>query len=189
MKFILLALVLVTICCAQSDNDWIRFQSKYGKSYRLASEVATRRAIWESNLKQINQHNEEFAKGQQTYTLGENEFADMTFEEFSKQYLGISATVLKDMEQNSNKHEMSGLKAAAVDLRDHGIVSEVKNQGSCGSCWSFAAVATVEGAWARSNNISPPDLSEQQLVDCSKGVSGGKQSNFGCNGGWIDPSK
>jgi C1A family cysteine protease len=84
----------------------------------------------------------------------------MTFEEFSKQYLGISATVLKDMEQNSNKHEMSGLKAAAVDLKDQGIVSEVKNQGSCGSCWSFAAVATVEGAWARSNNISPPDLSE-----------------------------
>jgi hypothetical protein len=112
MKFILVALALVSVCLAQSENDWNRFQSKYGKSYRSASEGANKRAVWEANWSKINQHNEEFAKGQQTYTLGENEFADMTFEEFSQERLGLSPSVLRELEENQDLHEISGLRAA-----------------------------------------------------------------------------
>ena len=77
MKFLIAAVALFAVCSALSDTEWANYQARYGKLYRSFDDVKNRRAIWEANWQKINQHNEEYAKGLKSYTLGENQFADM----------------------------------------------------------------------------------------------------------------
>lgn len=59
-------------------------------------------------------------------------------------------------------------KATPVNWTAQGIMTPIKNQGNCGSCYAFAAVAAMESASLIDNN-STISLSEQQIVDCSGG--------------------
>lgn len=76
------------------------------------------------------------------------------------------------------------LKLAVEELpstfnwEDSGKVTGVRNQGGCGSCWIFAAVAALESIYKIQRQVDV-DLSEQQILSC---VSGG----WGCGGGWMD---
>jgi len=68
----------------------------------------------------------------------------------------------------------------SVNWVTSGAVTGVKNQGSCGSCWAFSAVGSLEGVNFIFNGGKLASFSEQQLVDCS-----GSFGNQGCDGGWM----
>lgn len=115
--------------------------------------------------------------GKHGWTQGINDYSDMSFEEFKAEKLMLpqdcSAT-------NSFKVKEDKVKAIpeAYEWNNYGMVSPVKNQGSCGSCWTFSTVGSLESHWnilGKGKNVT---FSEQQLVDCA-----GDFDNHGCNGG------
>ncbi len=108
-----------------------------------------------------------------------NQFADLENHEFVSMMNGYKGC----HHSNSTKvfqPDLSVPKAATVDWRTKGAVTEVKNQGQCGSCWAFSTTGSLEGQHFLKNN-ELVSLSEQNLVDCS-----GKEGNQGCNGGLMD---
>ena len=120
----------------------------------------------------------ENAKGY-SYTLGLNDFSDLTAEEFDKR-LGMRMPSKWHSPTLGQHRGRNTSLPSSVDWRAKGKVTPVKNQGQCGSCWAFSATGALEGAWAIGTNTLV-SLSEQQLVDCS-----GSYGNEGCDGGDMD---
>ena len=152
------------------EEQYQQYLAEYGKSISNGEEYEMRLRIFEEKLKFIEDQNSE----EDSFTVGINQFADMTDEEYTK-YLGYMPITNK-----SPAKEYNGIVAGSVDWRTKGAVNKVQNQGSCGSCWAFSAVAGFEGAYfLKTGKLLK--FSEQQLVDCSKA-----QGNQGCNGGLMD---
>lgn len=100
-----------------------------------------------------------------------------------KQFLGLKMPDLKTYKfnyiENFTNEEKYIPKSDIPDIwnwEQQGAVTSVKNQGTCGSCWTFSTAGNVEGQYYLKNN-QLIDFSEQQMIDCDK-------SNFGCSGGW-----
>ncbi|TKY54415.1 Thiol protease aleurain [Spatholobus suberectus] len=143
----------------------------HGKRYHSVDEIRHRFRIFSDNLRLIRSANER----PRTYTLGVNHFADWTWEEFARHRLGAAQNC--SATHKGNHRLTDAVLPDEKDWRKEGIVSEVKDQGHCGSCWTFSTTGALEAAYAQAfgKNIS---LSEQQLVDCARAFN-----NFGCNGG------
>lgn len=146
-----------------TDYSWDDYLDDFGKAYNGIEELS-RHAIWAANMERISKHNAEYLRGEQTWWMSVNQFADMTEEEFQTR-LGRKSGRFPG--------RLSGLRTAspqelpaAVDWRAKGVVTPVKNQGSCGSCWAFAAIETVESALAVETGSAPPVLAPQAYVSC-----------------------
>jgi C1A family cysteine protease len=140
---------------------YIGFLREFGKPIPKGEEFAYRSAVFAENLLRIERHN---AEESHSWKMGVNQFADLTREEFIATYLGERGV------PSSNRAEEpvnAGFKAE-VDWRTKGVVTGVKNQGQCGSCWAFAATAAHESYQIQfKNQPNTINLSEQQLVDCA----------------------
>jgi cathepsin L len=118
----------------------------------------------------------------QNFTMGVNQFTDLTSDEFKSKYVGGPLeTFVGSFGCKSFSSSASGAPAS-VDWRSKGVVNSVRDQGQCGSCWAFATTANAESVWAISKG-QLLDLSEEFLVDCASGVG---YFNMGCNGGNPD---
>jgi cathepsin L len=166
---------------AELNEDWEAYKTKHTKEYENDAEELLRRSIWEKNLKKIQHHNIRYSLGEVSYTLGMNKYGDLTNSEFVEMLNGYKQS---DNVDKSNRISflppLNAQVPAAVDWRTKGYVTEVKDQGQCGSCWAFSATGSLEGQWFHKTGKLIP-LSEQNLVDCSQ-----DQGNEGCNGGLMD---
>jgi C1A family cysteine protease len=159
-------------------KEFTNFQERFSKRYSTIQELESRFSIFRKNFVGILVHNADLS---QNFTMGVNQFTDLTPEEFKTQYVGGLKAEVGSYGCKSFSSSASGAPSS-IDWRTKGAVTSVKDQGQCGSCWTFSATGAVEGAWAISSG-KLVDLSEQELVDCATGISYG---SHGCNGGQME---
>nr|AAR99518.1 cathepsin L protein [Fasciola hepatica] len=178
MRLFILAVLTVGVL-GSNDDLWHQWKRMYNKEYNGADDEH-RRNIWEENVKHIQEHNLRHDLGLVTYTLGLNQFTDMTFEEFKAKYL-TEMSRASDILSHGVPYETNNRAVPdKIDWRESGYVTEVKDQGNCGSCWAFSTTGTMEGQYMKNERTSI-SFSEQQLVDCS-----GPWGNNGCSGGLME---
>lgn len=121
---------------------YLSFQQKHFKNYKSLKEEGFRFTIFQHSLRTIEEHNVKYHKGEESYFLAINKFSDLTEEEFQKLYLGSRPPKTKiDNPHNTFEEEPNKEVPKAVDWREKGVVSSVKDQKDCGACWAFSAVS------------------------------------------------
>jgi len=145
--------------------------------------------IFMDNKNKIAKHNQNYANGKVTFKLGINKYADLLHHEFlnlngfnKSAGLRLSkAGTLSKIDEPITFIDAANVKVPlSVDWRQKGAVTDIKDQGQCGSCWSFSATGALEGQHFRKTGRLV-SLSEQNLVDCSASYG-----NYGCSGGLMD---
>jgi len=170
MRTFALATLAVAVS-AHNEAEFMRHIAKFNLSYGTQEEYSFRLARFLEVDAEIALFN-----ATETSVHAHNKFSTWTSTEY-KRVLGRVAGL--NSFDNSATHVVEGENADSIDWRQLGGVTPVKDQGQCGSCWAFSSTGALEGAHfvATGDLLS---LSEQNLVDCAKGV---KYLNFGCNGG------
>ncbi|KAB0362524.1 hypothetical protein FD754_006680 [Muntiacus muntjak] len=139
------------------------FVTTYNRTYDSKEEASWRMSVFASNMVRAQKIQ---ALDRGTAQYGVTKFSDLTEEEFRTVYLN---PLLKDAPGRSRRPAppVNGAPPPRWDWRDKGAVTDVKDQGMCGSCWAFSVTGNVEGQWflRRGTLLS---LSEQELLDCDK---------------------
>ena len=174
--------------------DFAAYAAEFGKSYGEAAERAARADIFAGRLAVIRAHNADASHG---WKRGVNALTDRTPAELramkglDKAMLhgGKAAAAAKAALARGAPAAPAAPASAAdlppsVDWRDHGAVTPVKNQGECGSCWTFASAETLESHWYLQTG-KLQELSEQFILDCTPNPAqcGGQG---GCAGGTAE---
>lgn len=152
------------------------FKAQHRRAYATPAEEEERFQNFHTSLERIQKHNADLSH---SWQRGLNQFSDMTDQEFHRAVLMAP----QDCSATGPLKTRAGPKAqdlpAHVDWRAKGVISEVKNQGHCGSCWTFATTGCLEAHLAiKYDSWRAPRVSEQQLIDCAQAFD-----NDGCNGG------
>jgi len=169
---LLLSVAFAAAAPALHEEDYqflfTKWMMQHSKSYDI-EEFFQRYGIFKNNLNFVREHNE----GNNTYTVAMNQFGDLTTQEFAKRNTLQAPARVPRVSADASV----GAPLPSIDWRNSGAVTGVKDQGQCGSCYSFASTGSLEGAYKiKTGNLI--SLSEQHIVDCSRAFG-----NLGCSGG------
>jgi len=180
-KLYLLFLYFTTIVCGligKNTHDYNDYLNYYGKDYNSTPKYWNHYYSFNENLDKINKHN----KLNLTWEMGVNKLTDISASDFKNIYLKAKYPKNMIFEGDNRlpiRFDKNTSIPFAVDWRSEGLVTNVKDQGECGSCWAFSAIGSLEGAHAKkTGNLTA--LSEQNLVDCAQNYD-----CHGCEGGWM----
>ena len=162
-----LAVVVITlgafIQMTLAHPSWTEYKQLYNKAFTPA-EDAKREVIYNANMKTADA----MAAKNPLAKFGHNEFSHLSAEEF-KVYHNAEAYYKREAERMNKSEKVTFGDAVAhadkVDWRKKGAVTYVKNQGQCGSCWSFSATGGIEGQWFLAGHTLVA-VSEQEFVSC-----------------------
>ncbi|XP_067619896.1 cathepsin F-like [Eurosta solidaginis] len=145
----------------KSEHLFSKFQIKYNRQYHTVLEHQMRLRIFKQNwqtIKELNCNEMGSAK------YGITEFADLTSTEY-KQCTGLLPRPQGAVSKNMPAVIPTVALPKEFDWREKGVISKVKNQGVCGSCWAFSVTGNVEGLHAvKTGKLE--EYSEQELLDC-----------------------
>lgn len=162
-------------------DEWVTWKLFHAKNYSSAVEDKFRLKIFMENKAKIAKHNALAHQGQKSYFLKMNNFGDLLHHEFIGVMNGYNYEQKQQLTDGFTQIPPAHVELPEeVDWRSHGAVTDVKDQGHCGSCWAFSTTGSLEGQHFRKTGRLV-SLSEQNLVDCSA-----KFGNNGCNGGLMD---
>nr|ABQ23397.1 cathepsin L [Trypanosoma carassii] len=150
------------------------FKAEHGKSYTSAAEEGYRMRVFEESMKAAQAH----AAANPHAKFGVTKFSDLTHEEFKTLYANGAAHFAAAAKRARRPVSVTGTAPDEWDWRKKGAVTPVKDQGHCGSCWTFSTTGNIEGQWAVAGN-ELTNLSEQMLVSCDA-------RDYGCSGGLMD---
>jgi len=159
----------------EASYSFENFVQDFQRNYRQGTqEYETRKQIFEARLREIQAHNADTTK---TWKRGVNELADVSPSEFAASgRLGYNKALANELVAKAglasakrapvvNQSALASLPKS-LDWREKGVVSQVKDQGHCGSCWAFATTANIESHVAIATGTLE-SLSPQQLVSCA----------------------
>jgi len=189
MKYLLFLAALIVLCVATKWHEldtytFEKYETEFKRSYITPTERFHRKSLFERRLAEIKAHNTNPGK---TWKRGVNHLTDRTDEEL-KSLRGVRKELISKRSNvrthTSINHDISRFEGVNVDWRDKNIITAVKDQGRCGSCWTFATAENVESYWALATG-QLVDLSEQQILDCTPNPDkcGG---TGGCEGGTAE---
>ena len=174
-RIMILLLALVSLAASAPEGGFSNFLTSHNLKYS-GPELKLRLGLFQKHAKEIEAHN---ALSNKKWEAGVNDFAVLTDAERS-QYLGLrNVSDILNVPVSPQLSSVLGAAPSAIDHTSLSHVTSVKNQGGCGSCWAFGAVASFEGSYAiATKNLKT--FAEQELLDCTY-----PDSRNGCNGGWY----
>merc|ERR1711981_1276025 len=165
MKLLVISCLAAVALASNADYSklqFAQFKEEFGKTYLTKAEHNLRFDIFKTNMKKMVEHNKSGA----SWTKAMNQFSDLTEAEFESMYLGGYKRMPASPAGVATQSKPAKDLPAEVDWRKEGVITDVKNQGQCGSCWAFCTTEMIE-SYAAIETGTLPELSAQQVTACT----------------------
>lgn len=176
MKIILIFIIFFFSICSEEEDTFQKFQQfikKYDKKYNSLQEFMARYIVFSQTLHKLKDSSKK-----RSYSTGITKFSDLTEQEFLKTYGNLEVSALTLLNPNPANFIPKGNAPDSYNFIEQGYLQDVRDQGSCGSCYAFTSVANIEGQYFKKYGKNK-EFSQQQIVDCD-------YINSGCNGGLME---